>query len=324
MLSSNISKYIKAFFFCLLLVFCSKIMTFLLYPLSSMNKKFIDYHNFEKNIDFLVLGNSLEGNGLKSDILSEEFNQTAYCMTPQGSYPESLYYLLVDITNKHKVRNLLIGWDIIQNYQLPEYHYPHEEELYREFFADMKGNPELQKIVFKGVMNQRYTSTFFDWSSFPENITEIPEVIKSRKPGYIPKGISERIDPENIYKSNFKFNQVSKTKYSNKMTSHDALYLLKIKDFCKNQGIRFFVISCPIPSLIMESNPELKQSIEDSYNFMKENNIEYIHGNDQSVFPGSMETTNFKDFYGHIISPYSEIYSKAVCNWIKNTNKADF
>ena len=86
MLSSNISKYIKAFFFCLLLVFCSKIMTFLLYPLSSMNKKFIDYHNFDKNIDFLVLGNSLEGNGLDANILSEEFNQTAYCMTPQGSY----------------------------------------------------------------------------------------------------------------------------------------------------------------------------------------------------------------------------------------------
>ena len=56
-----------------------------------MNKKFIDYHNFEKNIDFLVLGNSLEGNGLNPNILSEEFNQTAHCMTPQVSYPESLY-----------------------------------------------------------------------------------------------------------------------------------------------------------------------------------------------------------------------------------------
>ena len=324
MRNSKISKYIKSLCFCLLLILCSKVMTFLLYPLSSMNKKFIDYHNFDKNIDFLVLGNSLEGNGISPEILSKEFNQTAYCMTPQGSYPESLYYLLIDITNKHNVKNLLIGWDVIQNYQLPEYHYPHEEELYREFFADLKGNSELKKIVFKGIMNQRYTSTFFDWSSFPENIMEIPEVIKSRKPGYISKGISERIEPDNIYKQNFKFEQVSKTQYADKMTSKDALYLLKIRDYCKEHDIKFFVISCPIPSLIMKSNPELDRSIADSYNFMKENNITYIHGNNQTFFPDSMETTNFKDFFGHIIPPYRNIYSKAVCDWIKSTEMANF
>lgn len=285
-----------------------------------MNKKFSDYHNFDKNIDFLVLGNSLEGNGISPEILSKEFNQTVYCMTPQGSYPESLYYLLIDIANKHNIKKLLVGWDIIQNYQLPEYHYPHEEELYREFFADLKGNTELKKIVFNGVMSQRYTSTFFDWSAFPENIMKIPEVIKSRKPGYISEEINDRIDPNNIYKKSFKFNQVSKTKYADKMTSNDAFYLLKIRDYCKKHDIEFFVISCPIPSLIMKSNPELNKSITDSYNFMAENNITYIHGNNQTFFPKSMKTSNFKDFFGHIIPPYRDIYSKAVCDWIKSAS----
>lgn len=320
--SSKISKYIKSLCFCVLLILSSRIMTFLLCPLSSISKKFTDYHNFNKNIDFLVLGNSLEGNGISAEVLSKEFNQTVYCMTPQGSYPESLYYLLIDITNKHKVKKLLIGWDIIQNYQIPEYHYPHEEELYREFFADLKGNAELSAIVFKGIMNQRYTSTFFDWSSFPENIMKIPEVIKSRKPGYVSEELSEQIDPNNIYKSSFKFDKVSKTRYADKMTSNDAFYLLKIRDFCKENDISFFVISCPVPALILKSNPELNKSIADSYNFMNKNNIIYIHGNDQTFFPNSMETTNFKDFFGHIIPPYENTYSRAICNWIKSTEES--
>lgn len=315
------SKIIKSLVFIVILIICSRILTFLLYPLSSLNKKFIDYHNEKQNIDFLVLGDSLEGNGLDAKILSEEMGMHAYVMSPQGSYPESLYELLVDIAHTHKVSMLLIGWDVLQNYQVPTYHYPHTEEIYREFLADIKGNPELTKIVFKGIMGQRYTSTFFDWSSFPENITQIPDVLKSKKilaENQQAEFVAEPIDINNIEKSSFNYHRVADPEYKAPMLDNDANYILKIKEYCKNHNIKLFVISSPIPNLIMEEKPELNECIKDTYDFMNKNNIKYIHGNNQDYFPKSMELTNFKDFPGHIIMPYRNKYSKYVCDWIKS------
>lgn len=317
-------KIIKSIIFILILVLCSRLLTYLLYPISSLNRHFINYHTQKDNIDFLVLGSSLEGDGINADVISKEFDQTAFVFSPQGSYPESLYYLLLDVTNNHKIKNLLVGWDILQNYENPPYVYPHKEELYREFLHDMKGNLELQKIVFREIMDQRYTSTFFDWSSFPENITSIPDVLKSRKPDYVVKDTSERIDPTNINKKKYRYNQVVETNYSTVMTENDAFYLLKIKEFCHKKSINFFVISSPIPTLVLDEKPELQASIEDSYNFMEVHEIPYIHCNNQIFFPNSMDTENFKDFFGHIISPYRETYTKAICDWIKSTGKVSY
>ena len=315
------SKIIKSILFIFVLFLCSRLLTFLLYPVSSLNNHFINYHAQKENIDLLVLGSSLEGDGINASVMAEEFDQNAYILSPQGSYPESIYQLLVDCGHTHKLKKLVIGWDVLQNYENPPYAYPHEEELYREFYHDMKGNIELTKIVFKGVMNQRYTSTFFDWSSFPENITKIPEVLKSRKEGIKAVVSPKPIDEDNYEKSVYKYHQVTDFEYRTSMSPEDAEYMLKIKEYCSRSNIELFVISCPIPKLIMDARPELQKSIEDSYNFMKSNNIPYIHGNDQNFFPGSMETENFKDFFGHIISPYREIYTKAICDWIKTYNK---
>lgn len=321
MLSSKASKILKAIIFCLVLVCCSKVMTFLLYPFSSLNERFVRYHRITKNIDFLVLGNSLENDGFVPEVIEKNLGQYCGLLAPQGSYPESLYYLLVDAAHTHNVKTVVAGWDIMQNFQLPAYIYPHSEELYREFFADMNGNPELQKIVFKNVMEQRYTSTFFDWSSFPENITEIPKVIKSRKKVVDDKTMasSTPINLETL-KTNSKWNydQAVNRVYGTEIQQNDKDYFLKIQDYCKKHGITFYVISCPIPDCIYEVHPELKEAVAVSRAFFAEYNIPYIDTTDEKYFPGISETTNFSDCFGHMITPYNETYTQYICNWIKD------
>ena len=71
-------KIIKSIIFILILVLCSRLLTYLLYPISSLNRHFINYHTQKDNIDFLVLGSSLEGDGINADVISKEFDQTAF------------------------------------------------------------------------------------------------------------------------------------------------------------------------------------------------------------------------------------------------------
>ena len=230
-------------------------MTFLLYPFSSLNERFYRYHNIKENIDFLVLGNSLENCGIVPSVLDKNLGQHCGVLAPQGSYPESLYYLLVDVAHTHKVKTLLAGWDVMQNFQLPAYKYPHAEELYREFFADMKGNAELQKIVFKNIMEQRYTSTFFDWSSFPENVREIPRVIESRKKPVdlenkittIPMDISKLKDDRK--KDKYNYYQATERIYGTEIQENDKKYFLKIQKYCKDNNIILMDYDQIIPEL---------------------------------------------------------------------------
>ena len=321
MLSSKASKIIKAVIFCIVLVICSRTMTFLLYPFSSLNQRFVRYHRITKNIDFLVLGNSLENDGFVPSVIEENLGQYCGLLAPQGSYPESLYYLLVDAAHTHKVKTVIAGWDIMQNFQIPAYKYPHSEELYREFMADMKGNLELQKIVFKNVMEQRYTSTFFDWSSFPENITDIPAVIESRKKVVDDKTMASAtpID-EATLKTNSKWNyyEAADRTYGTEIQENDKAYFLKIQEYCKKHGIDFYVISCPIPQCIYDVHPELSEAIKVSKEFFREQKIPYIDTTDEKYFPEITKNTNFSDCFGHIIKPYNETYTQYVCNWLKD------
>ncbi|MBD5439333.1 MAG: hypothetical protein HDR37_12380 [Treponema sp.] len=315
---------IKCIAFCIVLVLCSAFMTFILYPWSSLNRHFLGYHNETENIDFLILGNSLENNGINPKIISEEFNCHAYKFTPQGSYPESLYYLLIDVLSTHNVKTLLVGWDIIQNFQNPPYIYPHSEELYREFIVDFPKSWELTCLTLKNIMAQRYTSTFFKWSSFPENILEIPDVLKSKqnKDCTTPNTTAEILSnkPENP-KFPADFNKVVyERKYTPVIQPNDKEYLLKIKQRCKKENIRLYVLSCAIPESIQKALPEMADFIKISADFMKENDITYINTSDSIHFPGGTDDYNFKDCFGHYNAWYMNTYTQQICNFIKSAN----
>lgn len=315
---------VKCIAFCIILVLCSAFMTFILYPWSSLNRHFSRYHNETENIDFLILGNSLENNGINPEIISREFNCHAYKFTPQGSYPESLYYLLIDVLSTHNVKTLLVGWDIIQNFQNPPYIYPHAEELYREFIADFPKSRELTCLTLKNIMKQRYTSTFFKWSSFPENILEIPAVLKSKrnKDHTVPGATAETPDdkPENPkFPADFD-RVVYERKYAPVIQPDDKEYLLKIKQRCEKENIRLYVLSCAIPDCIQKAVPETADFIRISADFMEENGITYINTSDPVHFPGGTDDYNFHDCFGHYNAWYRNTYTQQICDFIKSAD----
>ncbi|MGN0729892.1 hypothetical protein [Treponema sp.] len=313
-----------------------------MYPWSSLNRHFTEYREYDKNIDFLVIGDSLESNGMNAKIISQEFNENAFVLSPQGSYPESLYYILLDVFKKHNLKTVVIGIDVLQNFENPPYVYPHSEELYREFMQDMFTplNLELIKLTAKNVMTQKYTSTFFKFASFPENITEIPNVMKSKKElrehKKLVKGrnynssvyreettsleppVSERKVPKD-------FDKVVNQKYLDDMQDNDKKYIEKIFSFCIKNNIELYFMSNAIPESVIETVPKTLSFFDKTDEFIK--NLKggggfYINCTDQKYFYGSTDDYKFSDCYGHYNSWYRDIHTKQVCDYIKSLRES--
>lgn len=316
----NKKKYLHAVFFLMILAGAMALLNFLLLPLSSLQKKFISYHSVRGNIDFIVIGSSLEGDGVSGSVIKNETGMNAFVFSPQGGFPETSYYLLLDVLNRNTVKTAVIGWDMIQNLQFPEYVYPHREELYRELLPDSRKNPLLRKIVLKGVADQKYTMTFFEFASFPENITDIAAVLKSRNPKMLTetKELPPPIDITRLKENtDFNYAKLMDRSYTDKIKDDDIFYLKKIKDVCAEHNIDLYVLCAPLPDCIITTLPILPRMQAVSKQLFRKLNIQYIDGFDQHFFPGSTADTNFKDCFGHIISPYREKYTKSICDNIK-------
>jgi hypothetical protein len=319
----SFSSILKSMAFCIVLFVCSGILDFLLYPYSSLNRHFDSYHAMDENIDFLILGNSLENNGINPSLIGRQLNCTAYKFTPQGSYPESLYYILLDVLNKHDVKTVLLGWDIIQNFQNPPYVYPHSEEIYREFLCDFRGNAELAELISKKILEQRYTSTFFKWSSFPENAVEIPAVLKSRREPKAGKNQNQNADetefsrPQTFRKPKDFEKVVNERKYSAEIQANDEIFLKKISDLCRQKKIKLYVISCTIPESVQSAKPELLECMKRSESLMAELGVTYINASDENVFPGASKDENFSDYFGHFNGWYRNFYTQFIIDFIK-------
>jgi len=316
------SKLIRLFIFCSLLIICILLLNFLLVPYSSLQKKFDAYHETaaKGNIDFIVLGSSQEGDGIKADVIDEETGMHSFVFSPQGGFPESSYLLLLDAASTNTIKTAVVGWDILQNLQTPQYIYPHREEIYRELLPDSKHDPLLRKLVLKGIADQRYTVTFFEYASFPENLTDIPAVLKSKfEPEEKVSDIPVPIDILHLTAKGdpFNYKNVLDRSYTDILYADDIEYMKKIADFAKEKSINLYVISCPLPDCIISALPKAASMQKVSADLFKSLGITYIDGCDQTVFPGSTADKNFKDCFGHLISPYCEIYTKLLCNYIK-------
>lgn len=291
MLNSKISKaaIIKSVLFIMVLALLVAVLNYILVPYSSIKQRFDRYRGHNGNIDFAFLGNSLEIDGINPEIVSKEFGEMNVCVfAPQGSYPESLYYLLLDVASKHNLKKLVCGWDIIQNFQDPPYTYPHSEELYRELMKDTKFGTKLSFLTIKNILKQRYTSTFFEYASFPENLFEIPAVLKTKKAEYKEKKLSENFavaDPKNeVPLDATKLSEIDSFDYddlivygrTNKYQENDKIYFQKIRDFCRENDIDFYVISCAIPNCVSELYPVLNEAREVSATMFKELEIPYV------------------------------------------------
>lgn len=281
-----------------------------------METRFDRYRNYDKNIDLLFLGNSLTGDAIDKETADKKTGLNSFVYNHQGTNPETVYYLLLDVAAKHNMKEVICDWDIIQIFRDPPYHYPHSEELYREFFVNSMNNKKLYFLTLKNILKQRYTSTFFKYSSFPENITEIPAVIKSHLEKKEPprgNGLPPEPRPENYIPKDYK-DVVIENSYSNVIQDNDILYISLIRDFCNINSIKLTVVSYPVPDCVEKALPEMKDYRKHSAQLFETLGINYI---DATEIPGVTKDQNFNDAYGHFFTDCKEMFTEKLFETIK-------
>jgi len=319
-------KILKTIIFCVVVIILTFLINYLLVPFSSVDVHFAEFHQAEKNgnIDILITGSSLETNGLKADVIETETGLHTCNFSPHGGFPESSYLLLLDSSIRNDIKVAIVGWDILQNMQVPKYVYPNREELYRNLFADIKADASLGSLVIKGMAAQRFTYSFFKFASFPENINCLKEVRDSWN-----KDISiEKIDNNKLHineeelksSDKYHFYKVTQRTYTDTIYEEDRLYFKKMKELCDEKGIRLFAISCPAPSCVVAAIPNFEQMHNAAKTMFCELGIDYIDGFNQNIFERSLETSNFSDCFGHLVSPYNVEYSRTVGRIIRSLN----
>lgn len=334
---------IRSVAFCAVAALCVAFLNFLLVPWSSLKMKFDAYESVNGKIETIVLGSSIDGDSIRPSVISEEFGANTFIFTPQSGYPEISYYNLLNATTSNNIKRAIVGWDILQNMQAPHYDYPHQEEFYRAFLPYIFRSREIFLYVFNGIMKQPYTYTFFEYSSFPDNLLELKDVFKSKQrrknqketmlfasSNFPQKPTSaenyeyfEPIDASDIEKSNFNFHKVVDLTYTSKIYESDRKYVEMIKNLCEKNNIDLYFIYCPAPDIVIKTLPNYYEMLKSARDMFAELNIKYIDTFDENYFPDSTNNKNFRDCPGHMTRSYPEIYTKAICKWIKETQSSD-
>lgn len=315
---------IKSILFVVVLIVSVLVMNFFLVPYSSLMKKFENYHRVERkgNIDCLVIGSSLEGDGLIQDVISSELGENAVVFTPQGANPEVEYLLLLDVVSRNKVRTAIFGWDVFQNMMSPYYRYPRSEQLNRELIKECWDDFELGKIMVSRYAEQRYSQSFFQFCSFQDNVKNIPGVLKSKKERRTnPEKLvlvsdGTPIDASNIHNPSFNFDKLLSDEYTDTVNPKDFEYVIKIRDFCRDKGIDLFFLAAPAPKVSIDAVKLYNSMYANSKKAFVDAGIKFIDTFDNFYFPFSTENSNFKDCYGHITGAYRKDYTLAVCRYI--------
>lgn len=322
----RISKsVIKSVLFCVILVLFVSLLNFLLVPYSSMMRRFRAFHEEEKNgnIDVLVIGSSLEFNSIDPYVMSESLGQHCAVFGPQGANSEVAYYCLIDALGKNKINTVVIGWDLLENFESPHKVYPSNRcaQLYREMIYHSKGNPNLFLLACKNILEQRYTMSFFEYASFPENALKIKDSITSRKEKHNP------FIPETFFEKSFDETKISNSmlasiigsSYKPSISDNEIIYIKKIQAICEKNNIDLYFITCPYPLIVQNYVKNFDSLLGCARDFFKMMSISYIDMYDEKLFPHIADNSNYHDISGHMIIPAKIRYTGLVSDYIKNT-----
>lgn len=314
-------QIILAIAFCLVALCGIWLLNYLLVPYSTFDRRTDAYLEDEAkgNVDVLVVGSSLEEDGVDGETLGQELGGLhGVVFAPNGGFPESSYDLLLMASKRNNVKIVVVGWTLLQNYQYPEYVYPRREELYRELLPLSKHNHALRKRLLEGLLKQRYTSTFFEYAAFPESTREIPAVLKSKKPENMariyptraPMDLSKLKDKEDPYN----YIQAINRKYRPIEKAEDVEYLRKIKDYCDAHGIKVFLHVCALPQVTLDAIPNVSALREAAHKLSDNVGIPLIDG---FSFPDATDNSHFGDAFGHLASDYRPTYAKYMAEAMK-------
>lgn len=326
-------KIILSVIFCIITVGAILLLNHLLVPWTQVERKYMAFDEQKDNIEFLIIGDSLEEAGFDTTIMSETLRQKVSFMTQAASFPEVHYYMLMDaLTKQHHIKTVLLGWAILQNYQVP--FYDDKIQLRLEFLKRARGNDEMFNYALLHTLNQRYTDILMRFSLYLDNFNKINDVLRSKQEkkahlanASLISNTDEKVINEDgteddlsqdpaVHKEPRQIRRVTSKRYTPSMRESDKIYLAKIKKLCDEHNIDLMVIASSIPSKMQKEVPILKTCIENSKQIMSELGINYIDTSDETRFPNSCDTYNFRDWVGHYNQWYRPIHTKQVLDYI--------
>lgn len=339
------SKIISAIIFSAIVVAAILILNHLLVPWTTVERSYMAFDEQDDDIDFLIVGDSLEEAGFDIDLMSNLLEKKVARFTQASSYPECHYYMLLDALKKqHHLKTILLGYAIMQNYQIP--FYDDKMQLRLEFLKRSRGNSEIFLYAIKNTINQRYLDLLLPFSNYRENFSKIASVLSSKKEkkeylkekkngkrlGDVQAKVANEnedgdenidmmgLDP-NAHKEPRQIGRAVRKRYSPTMSASDKKYLGKIKALCDKNKIELIVVASSVPTRMQEEIPMMKSCMADTKSTMKELGITYIDTSEESLFPNSCDTYNYRDWVGHYNLWYRPIHTKQICEYLLTTRR---
>jgi len=320
----NFNKIKNTLIFLAIFVILNYFLSYFLIPKGPMQKSFYKFRN-EKNIDFLCIGDSMDAWSLNQNILREKVSKNAYIVSVNGGNLETSYMFLLEAVRRFNLKNVIIGWDIIQNFENPGYKYKEQAEFYNHMVSEAAKNSKLRRILLPQLLKQTFTETIFKCCIYRENLNKIPEVLKTKtidlsspfERNYDDDGkILTPIDINDLDKYGYK-RIVETTEYSSKIRESDINYIKAIKKICSENNIGLSFLLVPLPDCVIKGIPVVNDMISVSEGFFKQEGVKLINGFDQDIFSNSTNNLNFKDCFGHMIEPYRSEFTQYFTEYIK-------
>jgi len=240
----------------------------------------------EKDVDVLIFGSSHAYRGFDPRVL-EENGKNVFNFGSSAQTPINSYYLLEQYgaSMKPKVVVMDVFWDGLAS--------PPAEAV--ESSIDICSNKELNKLDLEMMIGQHnvlLTNTFM-FHAIRNKLKPIANAVQENieNDQYISGGYVERTFEGSIEKDLIGM-KPEKKEYN----SQQLDYILKMKQYCDENQIRFVLTRVPITAEVIVATPNTKELKEQMVDFCSSNSIEFIDYCNLSEFE-AIGLDSYHDFY---------------------------
>lgn len=323
----NSKKIIMAVVFCVLVILLNSLFNYIFIPPYYAQNVIRDL-NKQKDIELLIIGDSLSRSAYDTKTISSSLNINAFNLNQTGCNLETELLLLEYTLEKHKVQTVILNWDtdtVLQENNLVQ-------SYYTELLRVLDGL-KYKIRIFPKTFELPWTNAFIYWSNMFSH--EFLEIIKVKQSDLYKKGDVVIFHPETaprVYLGQGAFayrilkQRTADFKFSDENRDDIFLYFMdeknkeivnEIKDLCNKTNTNLIFMMQSLPLSIRDNSLTLKKYSEDMKNFFCSMGIKFVDANFIEEFNNSRDDYLFRDAGGHYYINGTKSYTEDFCNWYK-------
>lgn len=295
---------------------------FLLYPCTFMRN---DIHAVcTREYQDIILGTSHGKMNIDPDTMEAVTGRRGHNLCVGGEYGVDAYYLARLIAEKQKPERIIYEVD-------PGYFVTEKEEgnNYLLFYHEFPLSRAKLEYFRDSIAKCNFRTILFPWYEYPleyefRNLKNTAyqkwnqnydiSYLKSDSQEYHESGFIERyaVDTSKLTMTRPKLYE------EGAVIEENMIYLEKLIDFCKEQGIEFVAVTTPIPvATLAEYQDHYLGAWEYFGNFFQEQGVQYLNFNKEYYKAFSHEISCYTDYDGHMNGEAALAYSKVLAEFLK-------